>query len=183
MNRIHIFLLVSVTACSLSRGRGPGSDAATASGAVAADATVSLDAGVADVRLTVGGAGDSVRWSLTTDPPGCARADISGSRIRAADRARTCSMRWEMTAPGHADLEVSADVGDIDVTAPADRSIRLKSGVGSVRLRLDDRELRHDGAPGSGDELSLGSMDMRPRIDARTGVGSVSAMLWTRPPG
>ena len=86
-----------------------------------------------------------------------------------------------------ADVRLTVSVGDIHVSAPADRALRLRTGVGTVGLSLDGRALLHPGAPGSGDHLDLGDPSTLPRLDARTGVGDVRVDLHTatsaRPPG
>jgi len=76
-------------------------------------------------------------------------------------------------------VRVRVAVGDVAVVAPADRAIRLKAEVGSVRLMLDGRELQHGKSPGSGDDLRVGDLGALPRLDVRTGVGSIRAELKT----
>jgi hypothetical protein len=139
---------------------------------------LTLDAGVSDVRVVVESR-DSVSWSFETRPSGCAEALIESGRLSIGRRDNHCSTKWDVRVPIIDDVRVNVSVGDIDVSAPADRAIRLRSNVGSVRLRIDGRELHHPGAPGSGDHLDLGDVATLPRIDARTGVGSVRAELFT----
>lgn len=147
-------------------------------GVIPAHNALTLDAGVSDVRIVVE-ARDSVSWSFDARPAGCATAVAEPGRLSIGRRDQHCSTKWDVRAPIIDDVRVNVSVGDIDVSAPADRAIRLRSNVGSVRLRLDGRELRHPGAPGSGDHLDLGDVSSLPRIDVRTGVGSVRAELFT----
>jgi len=149
-----------------------------AAGMLPANNALTLDGGVSDVRVVVESR-DSVAWSFETRPSGCATAVAEPGRLSIGRRAEHCSTKWDVRVPIIDDVRVNVSVGDIDVSAPADRAIRLRSNVGSVRLRLDGRELRHPGAPGSGDHLDLGDVSTLPRIDARTGVGSVRAELFT----
>jgi hypothetical protein len=83
-------------------------------------------------------------------------------------------------APIAEDVRVRASVGDIDVSAPVDRSIRLHSSVGSVRFRLDGRELRGGKTPGSGEAFDYGDLSVLPRLDVRTNVGWIHAETYTR---
>jgi len=147
-------------------------------GVVPANNALTLDAGVSDVRVVVE-ARDSVSWSFDARPAGCATAVAEPGRLSIGHRDNHCSTKWDVRVPIIDDVRIDVSVGDIDVSAPADRAIRLRSNVGSVRLRLDGRELHHAGAPGSGDHLDLGDVSTLPRIDARTGVGSVRAELFT----
>ena len=140
--------------------------------------TLTVDAGASRVRLTIERR-DSVTWSVRTTPDGCATVQASADRLGFARRDRDCAATWDIRVPPIDDVQVIVSVGDIDVSAPIDRAIRLRSGVGSVRLTLDGRELRHEGAPGSGDRLELGDLDTRPRLDVRTNVGAVRAELRT----
>ena len=149
-----------------------------AAGMLPANNALTLDGGVSDVRVIVEPR-DSVSWSFETRPAGCATAVAEPGRLSIGRRAEHCSTKWDVRVPIIDDVRVNVSVGDIDVSAPADRAIRLRSNVGSVRLRLDGRELRHPGAPGSGDHLDLGDVSTLPRVDARTGVGSVRAELFT----
>ena len=155
-----------------------GATTSPASGRLPAGNALTLDAGVSDVRVVVESR-DSVSWSFETRPAGCAAAVAEPGRLSIGRRAEHCSTTWDVRIPIIDDVRVNVSVGDIDVSAPADRAIRLRSNVGSVRLRIDGRELRHPGAPGSGDHLDLGDMSTLPRVDARTGVGSVRAELFT----
>lgn len=147
-------------------------------GTLPANNALTLDAGVSDVRVVVE-ARDSVSWSFETRPAGCATAVAEPGRLSIGHRDNHCSTKWDVRVPIIDDVRVNVSVGDIDVSAPADRAIRLRSNVGSIRLRLDGRELHHAGAPGSGDHLDLGDVSTLPRVDARTGVGSVRAELFT----
>lgn len=147
-------------------------------GVVPANNALTLDAGVSDVRVVVEPR-DSVSWSFDARPAGCATAVAEPGRLSIGHRDNHCSTKWDVRVPIIDDVRINVSVGDIDVSAPADRAIRLRSNVGSIRLRLDGRELRHPGAPGSGDHLDLGDVSSLPRIDARTGVGSVRAELFT----
>ena len=172
---------VAVAACAFHPPSAkPAIAAATgpAAGVLPANNALTLDAGVSDVRVVVE-ARDSVSWSFDTRPSGCATAVAEPGRLSIGHRDSHCSTKWDVRVPIIDDVRIDVSVGDIDVSAPADRAIRLRSNVGSVRLRLDGRELHHAGAPGSGDHLDLGDVSTLPRVDARTGVGSVRAELFT----
>jgi len=172
---------VAVAACAVHPpSANPATAAATgpAAGVLPANNALTLDAGVSDVRVVVE-ARDSVSWSFDTRPSGCATAVAEPGRLSIGHRDNHCSTKWDVRVPIIDDVRIDVSVGDIDVSAPADRAIRLRSNVGSVRLRLDGRELHHAGAPGSGDHLDLGDVSTLPRVDARTGVGSVRAELFT----
>src|SRR5580765_3963392 len=177
-----VLAAVVFAACALHPpSANPPTAAATAgpaAGMLPANNALTLDGGVSDIRVVVE-ARDSVSWSFDARPAGCATAVAEPGRLSIGRRAEHCSTRWDVRVPIIDDVRVNVSVGDIDVSAPADRAIRLRSNVGSVRLRLDGRELRHPGAPGSGDHLDLGDVSTLPRIDARTGVGSVRADLFT----
>ena len=151
---------------------------AAAAGTLTAGNALLLDAGVSDVRLVLEPR-DSISWSLETQPAGCAAVDARPGSLTISHRRQHCSAKWDVRVPLIDDVRVNVSVGDIDVTAPADRAFGLRAGVGSVRLSLDGRALRHAGAPGAGDHLDLGDVSMPPRLDARTGVGDVSADLHT----
>jgi hypothetical protein len=185
MNRIHVTLatavaVVGLEACAVhgSPPNATGSHPASATGLLPATGALTIDVGVSRVRLVVEHR-DSIFWSLETKPAGCAVAEASPNRIALARRDQHCATSWNIRIPAIDDVQVRASVGDIDVSAPADRALRLHAGVGSVRLRFDDRELRHAGSPGSGDHLDLGDLGTLPRLDVRTGVGSVRAELRT----
>jgi len=152
-----------------------------------------IDVGVSDVRLLmdepqtvlVDNLGrhdlrDSVAYAFEPKPPGCAEPDVSPGRIGVRNRANHCSVRWVIRIPRIDDVRVRVSVGDIELVAPVDRAIRLDVGVGSVHFLLDGRELQHDKAPGSGDQLRFGDLNTLPRLEARTGVGSIRAELKTR---
>ena len=185
MNNVHVVgaATAAVLAFAGCTGRAPVAGpapfaASPTSGSLPAPSTLTIDVGVSDVSLVVEDR-DSVTWSVETRPTGCATVAASPERLAFGRRDRDCGARWTIRAPAIDDLHIIASVGDIDVTTPADRAVRLRSGVGSVRLRLDGRELRHDRAPGSGDRLELGDASTRPRLDVRTDVGSVRAELRT----
>jgi len=188
MNRIHILHLLplaalGLTACagrSAARSAGP-IGPSTSAGALLAGTALTIDVGVSNVRLVIEHR-DSVTWSVKTTPNGCATVAASPERLGFARRDRDCAATWDIRVPSIDDVQVIVSVGDVDVSAPIDRAIRLRSGVGSVRLRLDGRELRHAGAPGSGDRLELGDLDTRPRLDVRVNVGAVRAELRTVAP-
>jgi hypothetical protein len=173
---------VMFAACAFhAPAANPPSTSATsgpAAGVVPATNALTLDAGVSDVRVVVEPR-DSVSWTFDARPAGCATAVAEPGRLSIGRRDNHCSTKWDVRVPIIDDVRINVSVGDIDVSAPADRAIRLRSNVGSIRLRLDGRELRHPGAPGSGDHLDLGDVSTLPRIDARTGVGSVRAELFT----
>jgi hypothetical protein len=180
MNIVRVLLILPLAACA-GRSPAPGAAPLAASpttGRLPASSTLTIDVGASDVSVVVDGR-DSVTWTVETRPAGCATVAASPERLAFERRERKCGARWTVRVPAIDDLHVIASVGDIDVTAPADRAIRLRSGVGSVRLRLDGRELRHGGSPGSGDRLELGDVSSRPRLDARTDVGSVRVELRT----
>ena len=155
------------------------------SGTLPGGSSFTIDAGVSDVRLSLE-ARDSVVWAFEAKPPGCATAEATPGRLTVAHHHDNCSARWDVHAPLIADVRVDVSVGDVDVSAPLDRALRLRANVGSVRLRIDNRELHHRGSPGSGDQLELGDMSSVPRLDVRTGVGSVKADMFAdtslRPP-
>lgn len=187
MNRVLerrwvLLTVVAVAACAFHPpSADPPAAAATTgptAGMLPANNALTLDGGVSDVRVVVE-ARDSVSWSFDARPAGCATAVAEPGRLSIGRRTEHCSTKWDVRVPIIDDVRVNVSVGDIDVSAPADRAIRLRSNVGSVRLRLDGRELRHPGAPGSGDHLDLGDVSTLPRIDARTDVGSVRAELLT----
>lgn len=185
MNIVHVLFALPMTAVALGAcaRRTPVAPAASpaspvATGVLPASSTLTIDVGVSDVRLMVEDR-DSVTWSVETRPAGCATVVAGPNRLAFAHRSRDCAARWDIRIPAIDDVQVIASVGDIDVTTPADRAVRLRSGVGNVRLSLDGRELRHAGSPGSGDHLQLGDPSTLPRIDVRTDVGSVRAELRT----
>jgi hypothetical protein len=151
---------------------------AAATGVLPATHALSIDVGVSYLRLTMEDR-DSIAWSLETKPRGCASSEVSPGRIEIGRRDRHCSTRWDIRIPVIEDVRVRASVGDIDVFGTVDRAIRLDSGVGSVRLRLDGRELRSGKSPGSGDEVRLGDLTTLPRLDVHTGVGWVHAEMRT----
>jgi hypothetical protein len=154
-------------------------------GALPTGDSFTIDAGVSDVRLVLE-ARDSVVWAFEAKPPSCATADATPGRLGLARHREHCSIRWDVHMPLIADVRVNVSVGDVDVIAPLDRALRLRANVGSVRLRIDNRELHHSSSPGSGDQLELGDLSSVPRLDVRTGVGSVKADLYAdaslRPP-
>ena len=150
-----------------------------------------VDGGVSDVRIFIRepegiiqsplgtrDARDSVEFQFTTDPTGCAEADVRPGHLGIAHRARRCSVKWVIRVPPRvADVRVRVSVGDVEINAPSDRSVRLHSGVGSVQLTIDGRRLEHSKSPGAGDEIRLGDRSALPRVDVSTGVGSVRAEL------
>ena len=166
--------------CSASLGARAATSVSDA-GVLTPGGTLILDAGVSDVTVHLGAGRDSVHWSLRTNPQGCARPDVLPSRLGIKDRARHCSTKWEISGAAIADVSVDVSVGNITLSAPSDRAVKLHAGVGDIKLRLDGRELRHSGAPGSGDELELGDANTQPRLVARTGVGSITLDLRTTP--
>ena len=189
-------MVLSLAACGHTQGAMPiaTGNAPVALGTAAVTGSLDIDVGVSNVRLlmdepqvvVVSNVGsrdlrDSVSYVFETKPAGCAEPDVSPGRIRVGRRDRDCYVRWEIRIPRIADVRVRVSVGDVEVVAPADRAIRLHTGVGSVKLRLDGRELRHGKSPGAGDQLRLGDLDTLPRLDVSTDVGSVRAELNTRP--
>lgn len=195
MNAIHAvahaaLITTGITACH-PRGARAISNAPTplATGTAPATSALVIDVGVSDVQLRMGvrdsvmiagrDSNDSVAYALETQPAGCATADVSPGRIAIARRDQHCFTRWDIRLPRTADVRVRVSVGDVDVTAPIDRAIRLHSDVGSVRLRVDGRQLHHAGSPGSGDELRIGDLATLPRLDVSVGVGSVRAEMVT----
>jgi hypothetical protein len=142
---------------------------------------LSIDVGVSYLRLTMEER-DSVAWSLETNPRGCATPAASPGRLEIARRDNHCATRWDVRVPVIDDVRVRVSVGDIDVSAPVDRAVRLHSGVGSVRFRLDGRELRGGKTPGSGESVDLGELGTLPRLDVRTGVGWIHAEMHTVTP-
>ena len=154
----------------------------TTSGAFVGASPFSMDLGVADVRLRIGEQRDSVRWSMYTSPPGCAIADPSRNEIKARDRKRRCAVEWEISLPAFEDVKVDVSVGDIDVVAPSDRAVQMLTDVGSIRVRLDERLLQHDNAPGSGDRWNIGDLATKPRLVAKVDVGAIRLDLRTAKP-
>ena len=152
----------------------------TKSGAFVGASPFSLDLSVADVKLRIGEPGDSVRWSMYTHPPGCAVADPSRHEIKAKDRRNRCAVEWEISLPAFDDVKVDVSVGDIDVVAPSDRAVQMRTDVGAIRVRLDDRLLAHDNAPGAGDRWDIGNVATRPRLVAKVGVGAIRLDLKTK---
>lgn len=179
---IHRSLIAAlgVTAACAPRTTSTASQLATrdavVTGSLAPSRSFALDAGVSRVRVVME-ARDSIAWVFETSPPGCATPSISPDRLTTDHRDGHCSTTWDIHMPPIEDTRLRVSVGDIDVTAPADRAVQLHSNVGHVRLRLDGRELRHDRSPGSGDNLELGDLGTLPRLEARAGVGSVRAEL------
>ena len=177
-------------ACRRTEGARPISAAhpAVALGTAPVTGSLVIDVGVSDVRLfmdepqavLVTNLGsrdlrDSVAYAFEAKPPGCAEPDVSPGRMGVRNRANRCSVRWDIRIPRIDDVRVRVSVGDVEVVAPVDRAIRLDANVGSVRFRLDGRELRHGKSPGAGDQLRLGDLDALPRLDVSTGVGSIRA--------
>lgn len=188
MNMIHVSVATALASCltacashrppSVTSPSVAAGSPSTTVGTLPAGNALLLDAGVSDVRIIVEPR-DSISWILSTQPAGCATADAQAGRLSTSHRTRHCSTKWDVHAPLIDDIRVIVSVGDIDATAPADRTVRLRAGVGSVRLSLDGRALHHPGAPGSGDQLDLGDPSALPRLDARTSVGDVRAALHT----
>ncbi len=154
----------------------------TTSGAFVGASPFTLDLSVADVRVRIGEQRDSVRWSLYTSPPGCAIADPSRHKLEAKDRQRKCAVEWEVSLPAFEDVKVDVSVGDIDVIAPSDRAVQMRTDVGAIRVRLDERLLQHDNAPGSGDRWDIGNVASMPRVVARVNVGAIRLDLRTAKP-
>ena len=148
-------------------------------GAFVGASPFTMDLSVADVRLKIGEQSDSVRWSMYTTPAGCAVAAPSRNEIKTKDRARRCRVEWEISVPAFEDVKVDVSVGDIDVVAPSDRTVHLRTSVGDIRIRLDDRLLNHENAPGSGDLWIMGDVNARPRLVAKVGVGAIRLDLKT----
>jgi hypothetical protein len=153
--------------------------APTTSGAFVGSSPFKLDLSVADVKLRVGEAGDSVRWSMYTHPAGCAVAAPSRHELKAKDRRNRCAVEWEVSMPAFEDVTVDVSVGDIDVVAPSDRAVQLRTDVGAIRVRLDDRLLQHDNTPGAGDRWNIGNVGAVPRLVAKVDVGAIRLDLKT----
>lgn len=151
----------------------------TTSGAFVGASPFSMNLDVADVRLRIGEQRDSVRWSMYASPPGCAIANPSRHEIKTKDRKRRCAVEWEISLPAFEDVKVDVSVGDIDVIAPSDRSVQMRTDVGAIRVRLDERLLQHDNAPGSGDRWDIGNVASTPRLVARVNVGAIRLDLKT----
>ena len=188
--------LTSLAGCQHTRGAKPIMDgrAPGALGSAPVAGSLVIDVGVSDVRLVMGqpqqivetnlgrrGGRDSISYVFETKPAECATPEVSPGRIGVGRRDRNCSVRWDIHIPRIADVRVRVSVGDVEVVAPVDRAIRLDADVGSVRIRLDGRELQRGKSPGSGDQVRLGDLDTTPRLDVRTGVGSIRAELTTKP--
>lgn len=148
-------------------------------GAFVGASPFTMDLSVADVRLRIGEKSDSVRWSMYTTPAGCAVAAPSRNEIKTKDRARRCRVEWEISIPSFEDVTVDVSVGDVDVVAPSDRAVQLRTSVGDIRIRLDDRLLHHENAPGSGDRWNIGEITARPRLVAKVDVGAIRLDLKT----
>jgi hypothetical protein len=190
-------VFVTITACQRTEGARPISKAAPSGVLGTAPVTNALviDVGASDVRLVmdqpqpimVSNLGtrdlrDSITYSFESKPPGCAEPDVTQGRIAVRNRARDCTVRWDISIPRIPDVRVRASVGRIELVAPSDRAISLDANVGTVKLQLDGRELDHARSPGAGDRLRLGNLNTLPRLDVRTGVGSIHAELHTRTP-
>lgn len=191
-----VLTVTSVMACRRTEGVRPIIDARSplALGTAPVTGSLVIDVGVSDVHLVMGepqqiveanlgrrGGRDSISYAFETKPAECATPEVSPGRIGVARRDRNCSVRWAIHIPRIADVRVRVSVGDVEVVAPVDRAIRLDADVGSVRIRLDGRELRRGKSPGAGDQVQLGDLDTTPRLDVRTGVGSIRAELNTKP--
>ena len=183
-------VLLTVAACRHTQGAMPiaTANAPVTLGTAAVTGSLDIDVGVSDVRLLMDqpqavvistvesrDLRDSVAYAFETKPPGCAEPSVSPGRIGVGRRDRDCYVRWEIRIPRIDQVRVRVSVGDVELVAPADRAIRLHSGVGSVKFRLDGRELRHGKSPGAGDDLRLGDLDTLPRLDVSTDVGSIRA--------
>ena len=174
-----VFSLAACAGHTPSPDRSGGVASSPEGGTLPAGHALSIDAGVSYLRLTMEER-DSVAWSLETKPQGCATARATPGRLEIDGRDQHCATRWDVRVPIIEDVRARVSVGDIDVSAPIDRAIRIHSGVGSVRFRLDGRELRGGKTPGSGDEFKYGDLDTQPRLDVSTGVGWVHAETRTK---
>jgi hypothetical protein len=191
------FSLANIVACRHTEGAKPLYVPRTpfVLGTVPVTGSLIIDVGVSDVRVVMGepqpvmvsnvgtrDLRDSIVYALETTPAECVRPDVSPGRIAERRRTKNCHARWTISIPRVADVRVRASVGDVELVAPADRAIRLQAEVGSVRLMLDGRELQRDKSPGSGDDWRVGDLKTLPRLDVRTGVGSIRADLKTTSP-
>ena len=138
-----------------------------------------LDVDVSDVRIVIADTVKTARWAISTSPEGCALASVSEHEIRNAERKNKCYVEWTVALPALDDVTIDVSVGDIDVIAPSDRAVQLRTSVGEVRVRLDHRLVQHDNAPGSGDRWTIGDMASRPRLNAKVDVGAVRLELRT----
>jgi hypothetical protein len=187
--------LASALACRHTEGAKPiaAAHSPLVLGTAAATSSLVIDVGASDVILTMDepqpvlisngirhDLRDSVSYALETKPAECAEANVSPGRIAEKHRAKHCYARWSIRIPRIPDVRVRVSAGDVVVVAPADRAVRTHAQVGTVRLTLDDRELQHGKSPGSGDEFRIGDISALPRLDVRTGVGSIRAELKTR---
>jgi hypothetical protein len=182
MNSIHVLVvavIVAGTGCAAHDSRRQVEVPEVTTGATSVDGSVAIAAGTGKLAVRMDALGDSVRWVLRSNPPGCARATTSPGRLDVVRHDRRCTSKLDISMPVVADVRLSAAVGDIEVHAPLDRAVRLQSRVGSVSLRIDGRELRRSGRAGSGDHLDVGDPDSVPRLVVSTGVGSVRVGLTT----
>ena len=194
---IGVLTLSSAGACRHTEGVKPIAHPRTplALGTAPATSSLVIEVGASDVRLVMGepqpivvsgtmsrDLRDSVIYALETKPPECAKPDVSPGRVAEKQRQKHCQVHWTIQSPRITDVRVRVSVGDVELVAPADRAVRLQSEVGSVRVRLDGRELQSGKSPGSGDQWRLGDLDTTPRLDVKTGVGSIHADLKTQSP-
>lgn len=109
-----------------------------------------------------GAQGCRVHWNITL--PRHSALDVS---LDAGAIALSGSRSNSRLATGVGDIEVSdhrgqltaySGVGDVTVLAEdvGGPGATLRANVGSVTVRMNGRRLKHSGAPGSGDHLSLG---------------------------
>ena len=188
------FAATGVVACRHTEGAKPLRYHGTLGALGTAPITPSLviDVGVSDVRLImdepqpvmVSNLGsrdlrDSVSYALETTPAECVKPDVSPGRIAEKHRAKHCDARWTIYTPRIGDVRARASVGDVELVVPADRAIRMHAEVGSVHVRLDGRLLQNGKSPGAGEQWQLGDLNTLPRLDVRTGVGSLRAELKT----
>ncbi len=170
--------MMALAGCvALPSGAPDASQAPDRSGTVAGGTRLALHAGVGNVRVRVVLSADSVQWTVRSEPAGCVTVATTSDVLLATPHGRRCRGDWDVTMPETADLDVQTSVGDIAIDSPGGRSARLVSGVGTVSLRIDGREVRHSASAGSGDEIELGDVSAAPRVRASSGVGRVSVAL------
>ena len=151
-----------------------------------------VDAGRSDVTLRIGqprkmlvsNAGvhdtrDSVSYIFETTPANCAEVDVRRGRLGIKHRRKECKTRWAIVIPRLLDVRVITSNGNVEIVTPSSYSVRLRSGNGTVTMFLDDVEVKHVDEGGDGDAMQLGDMKTLPRLDVRTGTGSVRAELLT----
>jgi hypothetical protein len=130
------------------------------------------------------------RVALSITAPAAVSIDLTvdDGEVRVAGGTRPVSVRGKavdvyfdaVAAP----VTVALHVGDIKWQSGIElrRGFTLRSGVGSVRYRVDGEQLRSGQSPGSGDHLSIPGGNNALAVRLQTGVGSVVVDVSTRTP-